>query len=102
MDGSHSESEVLVSLAWHVETGLSDHVGKRFLVRESLDTLDEVLRLVVNLGEFQACKDSSRLENTVGGVKTGLDVGEVSDTKSDGVNVLGVVLDSVELFTVLF
>lgn len=129
VDGGDTESQVLVAFAWDIEPGLSDHVGEGLLVRKLSNAFHQVLvgisvvsdelahhwqkRKGVNLvevikgrlldlGEFQAGEDSSWLQDSVRGVEAGLDVGEVSDTESNGVDVLRVVWNGVHRLSVLF
>ena len=129
MNGGDTEGEVFVALARDVEAGLSDHVGEGLLVGELSDALHQVLVGVsvvgdelahhrqegkgvdlvevvqcwlLDLRELQAGKDSTRLQDAVGGVQAGLDVSEVSDSERNCVHVLRAVWNGVHSLTVLF
>jgi hypothetical protein len=56
VDGSDAEREVLP--AGREKAGLLDHVGKRLLVREALDGLDQVL-----IGIAVGCNDVAQVRD---------------------------------------
>lgn len=123
MNSSHAARQVLIPLSAHHEARIDNHIPKILLARELFDTLDKILvtiaiardqlsdqrdrrkapllvnsvekRVLIGLAELQASKHAAGLEHAVRLPQSGGDVGKVADAEGDGVQVDGLVGDSV-------
>lgn len=128
MDSSHAERQVLVAGFRHKEPRLLNHQLELLLLGELANQLHKVLvqltvvgnqlaherqqrervslvtpvdKRVVDVGELKTGENPTRTQHPVSGIKTSLNIGEVTDTKRDSVHVLGVVGDQLHGLTVL-